>query len=117
MPDAAVAAPFQNIQMADQITFRVDHRILQRITYPSLRRQMNNAVKPLGGEQRLHRLGFGNIHLDEVKIRQRLQPRQARLFQGYLIVAVEVINPDHGMPGGAQRLGHIKTDESGCAGD
>ncbi|MNG27925.1 hypothetical protein D3C84_1131060 [compost metagenome] len=52
-----------------------------------------------------------------MKTRQRFKRLQPRLLERYVVVVVEVVDPDHFVTVQAQAPGRMKTDETGGAGD
>ncbi|MOA04481.1 hypothetical protein D3C78_1240380 [compost metagenome] len=61
MLNLVMSAAFKHVQMTNEVGICVSVRILKRITYPGLSRQMNDAVKFLISEQFRHPFTIGQI--------------------------------------------------------
>ena len=85
MLDGVVAAAFEDVAEADQVALDVGLRVLQRIAHAGLRGEVDDALGPLPREQRLERLGIGDVDLLEAEAGVRLellQPRQLGVGAG-----------------------------------
>ena len=69
------------------------------------------------GKQLVHGVTVSNVGLCKKKVRVSLQPRQTGLFEGYVVIAVEVIHTDDMLALGQKTLGAVHADETGAAGD
>jgi len=52
----------------------------------------------------------------KLKPRLGLKASEAGLLQAHVVIGVEVVDPDHGLAAGEQRLGDVITDEPGGPG-
>ena len=112
-----VTTPLQHRQHAGEIAVGIGERIVDGVTHPRLRPQMDHPLETVAGKQGRHRFAICQIQPLEAKIGETGQLGQPRLFQTHLVVVVEVIDPHHLMTCGAQLASHVKTDKTGDAGD
>ncbi|MET4261147.1 uncharacterized membrane protein YbhN (UPF0104 family) [Bradyrhizobium sp. S3.12.5] len=68
-------------------------------------------------KQRRHRLAIGEIGLDKAETGLVAEQRKPRLLQRRIVIAVEIVEPDHGPPLGQQLPGGVKADETGGSRD
>ena len=118
--NVVVTAAFQDVAKPHQIALDVGRRVLQRVTHPCLGSQIHHHIRTLLGKQSRQRIA--------VLKRDRLEPpgsfrghgldlTQTRLFEGRVVVAVEVVETDHALAAGQQSLRERCTDEAGGTGD
>ena len=91
--------------------------MLQRMAHPGLRGEVDHLAGAGAFEHRRHRRRVGQVDAVEFEVLVGPQSRQARLFQGRVVVVVEVVDPDHPMALGQQALADMHADEAGGAGD
>ena len=68
-------------------------------------------------EQCSQPLAVGQVQLDEAKARIGLQLRKPSLLERYVVVTVEVVQPDNWATAFEQAQRAVHTDEAGAAGD
>jgi hypothetical protein len=68
-------------------------------------------------EQGGHALPVGQVERVVQVFRMRLQPLQPRVLQRRVVVAVQIVDPDHRLPARQQALRRVEADEAGRAGD
>ena len=73
MLDGVVPAAFQYVERADDVARDIAVRILQRISHPSLRSQVHDALKFLNRKQRGHAGLICQVELHEAETMLRLQ--------------------------------------------
>ena len=112
MLHAAMSAPFEDVQKADQITVDVRVRIGDRIAYAGLRREMNDPVKSLRDEQRLKPTAIAELHAHKTKARSTTQPSEACVFERRVVVVVHVVESDDLITAGEQSLGRVGADKT-----
>src|SRR5437763_6327575 len=93
-----VPASLQNVEKSNKIGIGVSVRIIDRMAHASLRRYVDYCRKPMLRKQPRNRTPIRQIHLHETEARMLAQDTQPRLLQGRVIVAVEIIKPDHMAP-------------------
>ena len=77
---------------------------------------MDDALRPLGGEEARHALAILEIELREPEARVLLEPCEPRLFQRHVVVRVEVVEAHHRVAAREQPPCHVVPDEPGRAG-
>ncbi|VXA81567.1 hypothetical protein AERO8C_120094 [Aeromonas veronii] len=115
--DPVVTTPFQHRQHTGEVAVGIGERIVDGVTHPRLRPQMDHPLETMTGKESRHRFAICQIQPLEVKMGETGQLGQPRLFQTHLVVVVEVVDPHHLMTCGAQLAGHMKADKTGDAGD
>ena len=78
---------------------------------------MNDSVQPLALEELSHTPPVGNVDLDETESTVRRKPRQPRLFQGNVVVVVEVVQAKNVVAARKEPLRDMHPDESRRARD
>ena len=94
MLDRVMTAGFQDIHEADQVGIHVGMGILQRIAHPGLRRQIDHPLGLVLGKNLGQRRPIFQTGPKVGKAGMRLQPGQPRLFQGHVVIIVEVVVAD-----------------------
>ena len=108
---------FQHIEETHQIRLAIDLRVVQRVTHTRLSRQMHHLGKALFAEQIQQCRLVDDVHFQEAKTRQARKFLEPRLLECYVVVVVEVVDPDHIVAVQAQAPGRMKADKTGSAGD
>ena len=65
------------------------------MTNPRLGAQVDHPLELAAGEQVCHGIPICQLPLFEVEVGEGEQPGQSRLFQAYLVVVVQIIQPHH----------------------
>jgi hypothetical protein len=115
--DAAVLARgLEQVDEADQVAVDVRARIFERVTHAGLRGQVDDAARPVAGEQRVQcgRVRQIGLHLGEALA--GAQAHHPVALELRIVVVVEIVEPDHGLAAGEQRGAHRLPDEPGAAG-
>ena len=92
-------------------------RLLDGVANPRLRRQVQHLGRAHPRKQRGQRLPVGDVQALEAEMGMRPQARQAGLFQGGVVVGVEVVDADHGIAARQQAFAGVHSDKSGSAGN
>ena len=74
---------------------------------------MDDPVKPAMGKQLLDARSVRHIHLDETEVFVGYQPVQPTLFETYIVVVVEVVEPHYFVTAGQQPQRGCHADEAG----
>ena len=90
-------------------------RFLERIPNPSLRPQMDDPVERMTVERRRQCREVAEIAADKCEVTAQL--RQPVALQLWIIIVVEVVDPDHRLAARQERLRRMKTDKPGDPGD
>src|SRR3954451_10456786 len=105
-------ASFQHIEKAFEIALGISVRMVDRIADAGLRGEMDNSREAVFCPQPVHRFTIGKIDLFERKPWLALQDFQAGLFQRRIVIAVEVIQPEHRAALGQQPADDMEADET-----
>ena len=95
MLDPVVAATLQDRKEAHYIPVHVGQRLLQRVAHPRLGGKMDHPVGPLDGVQLRDPFAIFEIELIEAKAILPLQSIKSGSFHNRIVVAVEVVEPNH----------------------
>src|SRR5579864_2289557 len=106
-------AALEHVEKTLQIGVDVTLRMLDRVAHAGLGGEMHDLCKAMPRKQRRHRLAIREIGLDKGETALVAEQRKARLFQRWIVIAVEIVEPDHGPPFGQQLPGDVKADETG----
>ena len=117
MLHARVAAAFEDVLCADDVGIDIGIRVSAAGTHAGLRCEMNDFVRTLGLEQFRHCAAVGNILAIKREPISALKDCEPRLFEAWVIVAVEVIDADDGFPAIEQARRRVKADEAGGSRD
>ena len=117
MLDAVVAAAFQNMRETNDVAVHVSERILDRVAHTRLRGEVDDAFGFVRGERIGNGFWVGQIGAYVGVIRMIHKPREARFFDGWVIVIIVVIEPDDAITPREQTLGQRRSDEPGRTGD
>jgi len=110
-------ASLQHVANAHQVALQVGPGVLQRVAHPGLRGQVDHALRPVAGKQRVQARGIGNVAFGEGKARVGAELCQPGMLQARVVVRVEVVDADDLIAALQQLLGHVHADEAGAAGD
>ena len=117
MADAVVPAPLDNIDEADEIGADVRVGVLQRVTDPCLRSQVDDHVGPFSREELRHCRAIGDAGprvAESVVRRYAIEPR---LLEGDVVVRIEVVHADDLVAAFEQSKRDGRSDEAGRTGD
>ncbi|MCY1417274.1 hypothetical protein D9M71_328040 [compost metagenome] len=103
-----LAHGFADIQGADEIALVGRHRIVHRSLHRSHRSQMRHGLA--AGHGACHQGSVGHIALDQLQTRI-VQRQVGALASG------QVVQHAHGVAPGKQRIGQVRANETGAAGD
>ncbi|MEY9918779.1 hypothetical protein ABIF99_005094 [Bradyrhizobium japonicum] len=117
MTTRVVAAALQHVEKALEVGIGVSVRMVDRAAHAGLGREMHDFVKSMSRKQRRDGVAVGKIGLDEGEAGIVPKQRQARLFQRRVVIAVEIVEPDHGPALGQEFPGDVKADEPGGSRD
>src|SRR3954470_22354716 len=98
MTALVVPASLQNVQESNKIGIGVGVRMINRMPHASLRRKVDHCSKPMLRKQPRNQRTIREIHLDETESQMLARDSQERLLQGWVIIAVEISNPNHMAP-------------------
>ena len=87
-----MAATFEDIAETDQVGIDVGVRIFDGITDTGLGGQMHDGIETMFAEQLCHPVTINDIQLLELKCFVLLATFEARLFQGYIVVIVQIVD-------------------------
>ena len=109
-----IPATFEDIHKALQISVDIGVRVFQRITYPGLRRQMDDAVRLFFGKDTGHR--FLVLDRDTVKPEGGMvsNPRKARFFQGDIVIIIQIVDAHNLVSACQQAFNAMHADKPGC---
>src|SRR5262245_42702072 len=82
----------------------------------SLRREVNNARKPVLLKQACHAIAIGKVKFDEAKPVGFCELSSARFLQRGIIIGIHVIDADHIAAVAQKTARDVKADKSGGAG-
>src|SRR5258706_13496297 len=116
MLHASAAAGLEHADETDQVAFHVGKRVGERIANARLCREMQHRRRPFVGKNLPDRLLIRDVELDETKTRAGSELREARLFQAYVVVAVQVVQADDLIAAREQLQRAMHADEPGRAG-
>ena len=105
------------MQRPDDVGIDVGVRVLHAVAHAGLGAEMDHPLRSHLGEEPLHARPVGEIQLVEGKAGGALKLAEPRLLQLYVVIGIEVIEPDDLVASVEQRLGGMVTDEPGRAGD
>ena len=117
MLDAVVTAALEHMQGSGDIGVDISVRVIERIADAGLRGEMNDALGPLLGENRLDHFTLGKVSLDEIESVAALEPIKTRLFQGDIVVGAHIVEPNNLVAAVEQPGRRMETDEAGGAGN
>lgn len=112
-----LAAALQHMAKAQQVGIRVVVGLVDGVAHPCLGGQVQHALGLHLIKQRGHAGAIGQIQLDKAEVGVALQLRQPCLFERNIVVAVEVVDADHGQAPLQQAQGAVHADKTGSAGD
>ncbi len=108
---------FEDGQEADDVGIDVARGVFEAVAHAGLGPEMDNATGRVIGEQGGHAGTVGEVDRVVNVARLGLQPLQPGVLQGRVVIAVEVVDADHGLAARQQAAGGVKADETGRAGD
>ena len=117
VPAAMMPASLQNVGEAGQIGVDIGVRVLQRIPDAGLGCEVNHHRKAMLPEQRLDRRPIGKVTPLEMKSGIMAENIEPGRLQPWVIVAVEIVEPNNAPTHLEQTLCHVKSDEAGRSRD
>ena len=111
MLDAIVPAALEDVQRAGDVAAYIGMRLLQRVSYARLGREVHDARELFAGEKLRHRRIIGQLELDEAEARSG-ETCESRLLEIHVVVVVEIVEPDDLVTGVEQALRSTRTDEA-----
>ena len=88
----------------------------ERVANASLRGEVNDPID-IFGRERCHGFTIGDVDFLETKAGTAHQPVEPRLLQGWAVIGIEIVDPQHLLTTIKQRAGDMGADEAGGAGD
>ena len=117
---AVVAATFQHMAKAHKIALDVSRRILQGVTDPGLSRQVDHHCRLLGSKQRHQVIAVlqGHFHkAPSTLLGNRLDLKQPRLLQAWVVVVVQVVEANNSLSLLKQALTQGSSNETSSSGN
>ena len=111
VPDVVMAAPLQDIDEADEVTVHVGMGVRNRIADPGLGGEIDDDLGLLVFKQGFHGPAVGELRPDKAEVLLLFQDGQAGLFEGDVVVVVQVVQADHVPAVLEQPPGKVKADE------
>ena len=108
---------FEHGQKADDVGVDIALGVFEAVADPGLGPEVDDAARGVGGEQGGHARAVGEIEGVVAIARFGQQAVEPRLFQGRVVIVVEVVDADHRLPAGQQAAGGVEADEAGRSGD
>src|ERR1044071_9094598 len=110
MPAPAMAATLEQADEAFEVGVGISVRMVHRVTYAGLRREMDHDRKWLRRKQRFHPGAVDEIELDEFEIAVIAQKRETILLEARIVVVVDTVDAGDALPLLQQPLRHMKSD-------
>ena len=104
-------------QEADDVGVDIGLGILDAVADAGLGPEVDDAAGRVLREQGGHAVAVRQIQRVVDIARMRQQQVEPRLFQGRVIIVIEIVDADHGFAARQQTLGGMKADEAGGSGD
>src|SRR5688572_27059834 len=112
---AMVTATFQDVRERDEIAVNVSMGICQRVAYACLGRKVDDSLRPDTSEQFCRVLTIREVQLLEMKSWSLKKLRQPILFQGRVVVVVQVVYTEDFVAFVQKALRYVETDETSGA--
>ena len=107
-----MAACFQDIEETNDIGINVRTGIIDTIADTGLSGQVDDDVRVVFVKGLLHRIGIGQVALDEGKARHIVEELQPRFFEGHSVIIIDVIQTDDGHALLQKPFGKVEADEA-----
>ena len=91
--------------------------MIERVADAGLRGEMDDALGPLLGKDRLDHLTVGKVRLDEMESVAALEPPKTGLFERDIVIRAHIVEPDDLVAAVEQPGRSVETDEAGGAGN
>ena len=91
MFDTVVTAALEHVRRAHDVAVDVGERVLDRVTDPRLRREVDHPLELLLREEIRHPRAIREVELDEAEARERAQLLEPRVLEAHVVVVVEVV--------------------------
>ena len=116
-----MAAAFKNVLKASDVRVDVVVRMIDRVTHASLRRKMHDAREAMLGKERTHCGAISDVELYKAKsllrITSRIKSRKTRQLQPWVVVRIEIIDPEDFFPAIEQSVSDVRADKSSASSD
>ena len=106
-----MAAQFEHLEVAGDVCAHVGERIVERMAYAGLGRQMHDARDARARASRGQRAALGDVELVKREAVVGRQARQPRLLEHHIIIRIEVVDADHRVAARQQRRRNVIADE------
>src|SRR5688500_1821057 len=108
-----MTAALQDVQRSGQVAVGVGVRVLDRVAYARLRREVHDALVCALRERRFHGRSVREVDSLEAESLLRLEPGEAGLLERGVVVRVEVVEADDFIAARQQAFGDVVADETG----
>jgi hypothetical protein len=127
--DSVVAAAFQNVKEAHDVTLGINVGVVNGIAYAGLGCEVDDSVEVSLGEDLFNYGAVGYVCFDELECASirlvaatgrsymGLDSLQSGLFEVDVVVVAEVVQADDGVSAFEQGKANVAADETGCACD
>ena len=112
-----MATTFEDIQESDEISLGIGARVGERIADARLSGKVDYPDEAVSFEQRFHRPPISQFSTYELKSLVPSEQIEASLLQVYVVVVVDVVEPDHMFAAVEKKASDMKADESRRTGD
>jgi hypothetical protein len=112
-----IATALQNVQEADKVTIDVGVRVGERVTHPSLCREMNNSLWFFPGEHFFHAVTISKIQVVKAKLLMVGKYGQPIFLEAYVIIIIDAIESDDCIAACEKTLRDVKSDKAGDTGN
>jgi len=113
----SAAAPLKDIDESHHVAFNVGMRVFKAVSHTRLSGQVNDPVKDVIGKKGLHLFPVRQITADKAEGFVRAEPGETGFFQSYIVVVIQVVNPDNRVSVIEETFTQVKPDETGNAGN
>lgn len=112
-----MAARFEDIEKAHDVRLDVRTGMVDAVAHARLRGEVHHDVGTEVRKDSLHARLVRQIAFHKGEFRFSFQNGETALFQGHVVVVVQIIQADHGRAEGKQAARQMKSDESRRAGN
>ena len=112
-----VPTPLEDVEKPVYIAAGIGMRIGERIPHTSLRGEMDDAPELTLRKKRLHPGAIGEVELGELKVGVASDLCKAGFLEPYVIVGIQIIQPDDVLSPFKQPFGKMEPDKARCTGD
>lgn len=115
--DGVVAAALEDIEEAGDVAVDVGVGVDEGVADAGLGGQVDDGAETVFGEEVGHAASIGKVEADEGEAGAALELGEAGVFEGGVVVVVEVVEADDGVAAVEQAGSGVEADEAGGAGD